>query len=479
MRVFIVHAHAEPKSFNGAMTSTAMEALTTAGHDVVLSDLYAIGFNPVSDRSNFVTVHNPDYYRQQSEEAHAAAHNGFAPDIQAEIDKLFWGDAPILQFPLWWFGLPAILKGWIDRVFASGGRTYGGGKWYDRGVFAGKRAMCSVTIGGPSPIYSEHGLDGPISSILFPINHGVLYFTGFTVIDPFLVHAPARISEAERAAHLDRYRKHVLTLATAPTITYRGLADYDERFVLKLPPCAWSGPAIRRLEWPRPECSSSRLDEAHRASSRRPGDATGVRQRLKCFVPGHGDIVTREASARKSLYPTAGNRAKGAKARDHSSPSATASNSARFCRATEASMRALIRRSMRSTPLSSPSNTACSRDMPRRAANCDMRPSNRPPRRRDRVQARSARSRRPARPAPAARSAPCRSPHNRPPRRARSRRCGSTDRRARDNRDRPGQNESRPCPGAPHGACRQARAARWSARRRHRRARGSRWCGRP
>lgn len=73
------------------------------------------------------------------------------------MDKLFWCDALILQFPLWWFGLPAILKGWVDRVFASGRRIYGGGKWYDRGVFAGKRAMCSVTIGGPPPIYSDRG----------------------------------------------------------------------------------------------------------------------------------------------------------------------------------------------------------------------------------------------------------------------------------------------------------------------------------
>ncbi|TIU61547.1 MAG: flavodoxin family protein, partial [Mesorhizobium sp.] len=81
--------------------------------------LYAIGFNPISDRRNFTTIRDANYYRQQSEEANAAAHDGFAPDIQAEMGKLFWCDALILQFPLWWFGLPAILKGWVDRVFAS------------------------------------------------------------------------------------------------------------------------------------------------------------------------------------------------------------------------------------------------------------------------------------------------------------------------------------------------------------------------
>ena len=236
MRVFIVHAHPEPRSFNGAMTRAASEALREAGHEVVVSDLYAMSFNPVSSRHNFLTVQDPDYYRQQAEEAFAAAQDGFAPDIQAEMDKLFWCDALILQFPLWWFGLPAILKGWVDRVFASGGRNYGGGKWYDRGVFAGKRAMCSITIGGPPPVYSEHGLNGPLAAILFPIHHGMLYFTGFTVIEPFLVHSPVRISVEARADYLARYRDRVLKLGTAPTIAYPKLAAYDERFVLKSPP---------------------------------------------------------------------------------------------------------------------------------------------------------------------------------------------------------------------------------------------------
>jgi NAD(P)H dehydrogenase (quinone) len=235
MRVFIVHAHPESQSFNGALTRAATDALRGAGHEVVVSDLYAEAFNPVSDRRNFVTVHDSKVFRQQAEEAHAALHNGFAADIRAEMDKLFWCDALILQFPLWWFGLPAILKGWVDRVFASGGRIYGGGKWYDRGVLGGKRAMCSVTVGGVSSMYSEHGLNGQIADILFPINHGMLYFTGFTVIEPFLVHAPARMTEEERTAVLARYRERIVGLATVPTITYAKLADYDERYVLKSP----------------------------------------------------------------------------------------------------------------------------------------------------------------------------------------------------------------------------------------------------
>jgi NAD(P)H dehydrogenase (quinone) len=148
------------------------------------------------------------------------------------MGKLFWCDALIFQFPLWWFGLPAILKGWVDRVFAMR-RIYGGGVYYDRGVFRGKRAMCSVTIGGRATMYSENGLNGPVSTILFPIHHGMLFFTGFSVVEPFLVHAPARLSLEERRAHLTRYAQRVLGLQIAPTISFPTLDDYDDHGVLK------------------------------------------------------------------------------------------------------------------------------------------------------------------------------------------------------------------------------------------------------
>lgn len=232
MRIFIVHAHPEPNSFNGALTRAAEQALAAAGHEVVISDLYAMGFNPVSDRRNFTTVLDAHYCRQQAEEANAAVHGGFAPDIQAEMDKLFWCDALILQFPLWWFGLPAILKG-SDRVFTSGGRIYGGGKWYDRGVFSGKRAMCSVTIGGPPPIYSDRGLNGPIDSILFSDQPRYALLCRLHCHRAFLVHAPARIGDGERKLFLSRYREQVLSIARARTVDYPKLADFDATRVLK------------------------------------------------------------------------------------------------------------------------------------------------------------------------------------------------------------------------------------------------------
>lgn len=237
MNVLIVHAHAEPKSFNGALTRQAQAVLTAAGHQVKISDLYAMGFDPVSDRRNFTSIKNPDYYRQQTEEAHASQINGFAPEIAAELEKLEWCDVLIFQFPLWWFSMPAILKGWVDRVFASG-RAYGGGRWYDNGVFSGKKAMVSLTTGGgdnAEGIYSETGLNGNIHDILFPINHGIFRFVGFDVLPPFIAYGVSRTSEEKRQAYLEEYAQRLLAIPDTAPIAYPSLSEYDENFRLKQP----------------------------------------------------------------------------------------------------------------------------------------------------------------------------------------------------------------------------------------------------
>jgi len=226
MKVFIVHAHHEPHSFNAALTRLAQDVLTEAGHVVQISDLYAMKFDPVSDRRNFTSVKNPDYLKQQMEEQYATETSSFAPDIAAELEKLDWCDVLIFQFPLWWFSLPAILKGWVDRVFAMGA-VYGGGKWYDQGQFQGRRAMLSVTTGGGPGIYSPMGLNGDINQILYPINHGILRFVGFDVLPPFIAYGVSRAGDDGRSNYLDEYRQRLLTLDATPPITYPSLTDFD------------------------------------------------------------------------------------------------------------------------------------------------------------------------------------------------------------------------------------------------------------
>lgn len=208
MNIFLVLAHPEPRSFNGAMFQHAQKLLGAAGHEIRTSELYTMKFDPVSDRRNFTSVKDPDYFKPQVEETFATEINGFAPDVEQELQKLEWCDLMIWQFPLWWFGLPAILKGWTDRVLAMG-RTYGDGRFYEKGVFQGKRALLSLTTGGGSEHYEEDGFNGDIHGILRPINRGIFEFVGFTVLAPHIVYGPAHMTGDQREAALAAYTRRL------------------------------------------------------------------------------------------------------------------------------------------------------------------------------------------------------------------------------------------------------------------------------
>jgi NAD(P)H dehydrogenase (quinone) len=232
MNVFIVHAHPEPQSFNGALTRHAQKVLTDKGHQVVVSDLYAMGWDPVSDRRNFVSSKNPTYYKQQVEEVHARESGGFAKEIAAELDKLQRCDVLIFQFPLWWFSLPAILKGWVDRVFAKGS-IYGDGRWFDAGVLRGKRAMLSFTTGGGGPLYTDQGVFGDLGQMLFPIHYGILRFTGFDVLPPFAAWSAAHVADEERNRYLADYGQRLATLETTRPLSFPSLSDFDAKTMLR------------------------------------------------------------------------------------------------------------------------------------------------------------------------------------------------------------------------------------------------------
>lgn len=211
MNVLVVYWHPEPQSFNGAMFRRSVEALESAGHRVKTSDLHAMNFDPVSGRHNFNSEMDTEFFKQQLEEMHASDNQSFAADIEEEIQKLEWCDLVIFQFPLWWFGMPAALKGWVDRVFAMG-RVYGGGRFYEDGVFKGKKAMVSVTMGGPEELYEKDGWNGDLDAILRPIHRGVFEFTGFSVLAPQKVFGPARKTQQERIEVLESYAQRLQTI---------------------------------------------------------------------------------------------------------------------------------------------------------------------------------------------------------------------------------------------------------------------------
>ncbi len=218
MRVLIVFAHPERDSFNGFLLDQALSALAAAGHEVEVSDLWRQGFDPVSGRGNFAGEAVPGRLDLQNEEARASAESGFVPTLQAEMDAVARCDLLVLQFPIGWLGPPAILKGWIDRVFAVG-RAYGGGRSFDEGYFAGKRAFCVVTTGGPASVYSHDGAYAPIGELLFPLHRGTFGFTGFTVLEPLAFYGPKRwMIEVERLEAGRRYVARLADLDSAPVI---------------------------------------------------------------------------------------------------------------------------------------------------------------------------------------------------------------------------------------------------------------------
>ncbi len=210
--VLIVTAHPEPASFNQALTARAAEALRAAGHEVTLSDLYAEGFDPTAGRGDFATTADPSTFHYQSEQAHACRHHSFAPDIAREQARLERADLLILQFPLWWGGPPAILKGWIDRVLAYG-FAYVDGYRFDNGLFRGRRAALSVTTGGTPARFGADGVYGPIEQVLWPVRRLALEYMGYEVAPAFVSHGVPRMAQGGREALLEAWASRAVDLA--------------------------------------------------------------------------------------------------------------------------------------------------------------------------------------------------------------------------------------------------------------------------
>jgi NAD(P)H dehydrogenase (quinone) len=228
MKVLLVFAHPEPRSLNGALRDVAIKQLEAQGHEVRVSDLYADGWKSEVDRADFPSLAPDVRFKVAAASKEAFEANALTEDVKAEIEKLLWADTLILQFPLWWFSMPAILKGWVERVYARG-FAYGVGeqsdkRWGDRygeGTLAGKHAMLLVTTGGWEEHYGARGVNGPIDDLLFPINHGILYYPGYDVRPPFVVHRVDRLDEAGFEAIAERLRERMRTLGSTPPIPYR------------------------------------------------------------------------------------------------------------------------------------------------------------------------------------------------------------------------------------------------------------------
>lgn len=235
MKTLIVYAHPEPKSLNGSLKDLAVSTLEGAGHEVRVSDLYAMNWKAAVDAEDY-GPHASSPLKVTLDSGAAFGAGALTPDVRAEQEKLLWADTIVFQFPLWWYTMPAILKGWVDRVFsyrfAYGVGEHSATKYGERfgeGTLAGRRALLSVTVGGPESHYADRGINGPIDDLLFPIHHGILYYPGIEALPPFVLYGADRMTGEDYADVAKAWVERLLTLESTEPIAFRrqNFGDYE------------------------------------------------------------------------------------------------------------------------------------------------------------------------------------------------------------------------------------------------------------
>jgi NAD(P)H dehydrogenase (quinone) len=186
MHALIVTAHPDPRSFTHAAAAELARAVSQGrgGHTAEVADLAAEGFDP------------------RYQEGDRASHDARAPapaDVLREQQRIDRCDALVLVYPVFWWSFPGLLKGWIDRVFASGWayRETPGGKLEN---LLPRLQVHLVAIGGANAgTYDRHGY---LSAMKTQIEHGIFDYCGAPVVtSEFLLdaHAPGRVALLETA----------------------------------------------------------------------------------------------------------------------------------------------------------------------------------------------------------------------------------------------------------------------------------------
>lgn len=189
MKHLIIYAHPNPKSFNHAILETIEAELKKAGGDYDVRDLYAIGFNPVLASGDFTGF--------QSGQIPA--------DIKTEQNYVKNADVLIFIHPVWWTGMPAILKGYIDRVM-SFGFAYTYGPQGPKGLLTGKKVAAFSTSGFPYDYYEAIGM---IKSMSQTQDGGIYNFCDMEVaVRKFFGGVPA-VSDAVRKGYLEEVREEM------------------------------------------------------------------------------------------------------------------------------------------------------------------------------------------------------------------------------------------------------------------------------
>jgi NAD(P)H dehydrogenase (quinone) len=228
----------------------ARDTLLKDGHAVRISDLYASDFDPSESGRHYGVRRNPTCFDAQAEQCFNWENRSLPAQVQNEIDKIMWADLLILQFPLWWFGPPAMLKGWMDRVFVYGG-LYSSSRRHNRGPCTGKKALICMTTGSSAEACSFDGREGDTHLILWPSLYALRYI-GYTVLQPYIIHGvrgglsgDAAQAKKEYLLRMERdYKDLLLNIHTASTVSFNSDNDWDEHGKLK-PEAPVHSPFIR------------------------------------------------------------------------------------------------------------------------------------------------------------------------------------------------------------------------------------------
>ncbi len=186
MNHLVVYSHPNPKSFNRAILDAYVEALEQNGHAVRVRDLYALEFQPVLTASDLA----------------GAPKGNVAVEIRTEQAHVAWADVITFIYPLWWAGMPAIAKGYVDRVFTDGFAYRFGSKGLER-LLSAKKAVTITTLGDTEENYRKKGffeaMDKLMDEILFD-------FPGISVLAHKYFGAVPLATDADRKRMLDEVR---------------------------------------------------------------------------------------------------------------------------------------------------------------------------------------------------------------------------------------------------------------------------------
>jgi NAD(P)H dehydrogenase (quinone) len=189
MKVLIVYAHPNPKSFNHAILETAKETLRQKGDEIKVVDLYSENLK--------TTLDGEDFGKIMAGETPA--------DVRGYQNDILWAEKLVFIFPVWWWSYPAVLKGWIDRVFLMG-FAYVFNETGVKGLLKNEKALVFMTTGGPEEGYKQ---SNTVDILTRQMSDGVMKFCGVNNTTTKIFYGVPAISDEARKAMLEDVKKIV------------------------------------------------------------------------------------------------------------------------------------------------------------------------------------------------------------------------------------------------------------------------------